>query len=639
MPKLLAPCVIICCFVPAPTLAAEPASADNLSQRVVATAHSDKFDHSLIQTIQKLPRAERPPLAIKLLKSPNSAMRHQALLILKEFPPKIAAASIRQLLDDKNPDNRAAAEQYLAKRTKDAKAWQLLLREAASHDPNVAIPAIKALGHLGGPRAAEALLAVLKDKENPHKVRHTAILVAGMARFKSCVPAFVESLDNREPSKRFRKDPARVCDLAATALENTYEIYRLGAPGAFFTATVEERDQGIAAWKAWYAAQGASPGLTPRMAHLHRVVESSLRELADSPNQVMRKRIKNRLEHAFKTRFCLGDLPGVDAVVTPSVRDLWRILQVFDEERWYRHLNTWSDLQLAFNREFLPSFKTLPTEPDAQALAFIQFARTVKSFERIWVWSFCRNFAEVFPASKHLRAIRTIRSELEAAFEAAKKQVVLHGHIAVLEPKPAPLRRGGMVPTGYTALRMQLRREPSNWPLYGANVEHFRKKYERAVAKNDPQKPPYVYDITFKQWIKLYTGNEWPYLGNAIYRWRVLKDAERAIEFANKALILNPGNAKAYAIRGMIRIAADSSLDKAEADLRHAFELDPTSLGDEEETSDAVIFLARRIIQKDSQGSIAAQLKALGRLKPRKAAQPMSEDNRFKALLNELQNR
>ena len=196
-----------------------------------------------------------------------------------------------------------------------------------------------------------------------------------------------------------------------------------------------------------------------------------------------------------------------------------------------------------------------------------------------------------------------------------------------------------MVPAGYTALRMQLRREPSNWPLYGANVEHFRKKYERAVAKNDPQKPPYVYDIVFKQWIKLYTGNEWPYLGNAIYQWRVLKNAERAIDFADKALILNPANAKAHAIRGMIRIAADNSLDKAEADLRRAFELDPTSLGDEEETNDAVIFLARRIIQEDSQGSIAAQLEVLARLKPRRSAQAVSEDERFKGLLNELQNR
>jgi len=208
------------------------------------------------------------------------------------------------------------------------------------------------------------------------------------------MPALVALLDNQERSKRFRKDPARVCDLAASALEMIYDVYRLDAPGAYFTAEIEVRDKGIGLWKQWYAKQAQNPNANPRMARLSQVVESSLNALADSPMQAMRKRTKNRLQHTFKTRFCLGDLSGTDAVVAPSVRDLWRMVQVFDEDRWYRHLNSWSDLQIAFDRQFLSKSASIPNEPEAQALAFIQFAQTIQSFERVRVWSFCRDFAE-----------------------------------------------------------------------------------------------------------------------------------------------------------------------------------------------------------------------------------------------------
>lgn len=639
-PRLLyVSCICVLCLLAGSTHALEPpanttrpdATAD-LAQVIDDVIESGKFDHSIIQAIQKQPRNERPDLAIRVLQSPNSAMRYHALRILKDFPPDIVAQSVRQLLNDESPDNQIAAALYLAKKANDGEARQLLLDGARAQNPAVALPALKALGLLGGETTEETLLAILRTDQTLPKVRDTAILLAGQVKAKSCLPALVEFLDNRKPSKRFRKDPARVCDLAASALEMMYDVYRLDAPGAYFTATVEERDKGIAAWKEWYASRATSPDANPRMTHLSAVIESSLEALGGSPVPAMRKRIKNRLQHAFKTRLCLGDLPGVDAVVSPSVRDLWRILQVFDQDLWYGHLNTWHDLQLAFSQKFLSDPKTLPKQPDAQALAFIRFARTAESFPRIWIWSFCRNFPEAFPASKHLENVRTIQAELETEFAAKKMQVVLHGHIAVLEPKRGPVRHGNMVPDGYTALHMQLQREPSNWSLYGPAVEYYKKWHEEAIAANDPKKLPYIHDFAFKQQMKLYTDNEWPYLGNTIYQWRVLKNAKRAIEFADKALILNPGNAKAYAIRGMIRVVSSRESELAERDLKKAYELDPDSLGDEPETVRAIAFLVERALDVGEKPRAREYLKTLGRLRAYGAQQPFSETLEFKAV-------
>jgi len=62
---------------------------------------------------------------------------------------------------------------------------------------------------------------------------------------------------------------------------------------------------------------------------------------------------------------------------------------------------------------------------------------------------------------------------------------------------------------------MKLQREPSDRSLYGPGVEYYKKWYQQALAKNDPKNPPYVYEVLLQQWVTLYTGNEWPYLGNA----------------------------------------------------------------------------------------------------------------------------
>ncbi len=636
MAKLLVACCILCCLAASPTPAAEPPTADDVSQRIVAAIESGEFDFPLIQEIKKLPRDEQPPLAIRLLKSPHAGMRGHVLSLLAEFPPNAVGDAFREQLNDTSPLNRSKAAWYLAEKTKDAEARKQLLEQAVASEQDAALPALELLGrsNLRGDDVSQVFLAVLKDEARSPRLRAAAILAAGQTKSAQCVPVLAELLDDQTPRKRHRNDTSRLCDVAASALEMIYDIYRLDKPGAFFTAPLEERDRGIAEWKAWCTAQAENPDPNPRMTHLGRLVESSLDALADSPTPAMRARVKNQLQNAFKMRFCLGDLPGADAVLLPSVSDLWRILQVFDEDRWNRHVQSWDNLQLAFDRQFLSNPADIPEDPEGQALAFIRFARTVKSFERIWIWSFCRNFIEVFPDSKHLEDIHTIQAQLEIEFADAKKKVVLHGHIAVLEPKPEPLRHGNMVPEGYSALHDSLQREPSNWSLYGEAVEYFKQWHTAKLAANDPEKPPYIRDPAFPQWIKLYTGNEWPYLGNAIYRWRVLQDADRAVEFADKALILNPVNAKAYALRGMIRADAGTEPVKALADLTRAYELDPASLGGEAETHTGIAFMIKKAIE-NRQGDLAREyLKTLGPLREFRSGQPFEATEAYTRLAN-----
>ena len=608
------------------------ASGDTLSDQVASVVKSGKFDLSVVESIQALPKDAQPALATDLTESPHPAMRYQAFLILKECPPDMAAEGMRKLLSDKNLETAMQAAAYLAGKASDAEARALLLKNATDADPFVAAPAIQALGALNGDDEEEALLKLLRNTEAPKSVLLAAIAATGSAKATKSVPALVKLLDDTRPRQQHDKDTARICDLAAAALEGIYGINKLDKPGAFFTATVEERNRGLAAWKAWYANQTTQPDADPRLTHRSSVVEASLKSLADSPGPETRARVKNQLESAFTTRFCLGDLPGADAVISPAVRDLWRILQICDEGTWYRHLNSWSDLQIGFDRQFLSKLTSLPQDTEGQALAFIMFARTVESVDRIWIWSFCRNFVEVFPASQRINDVRAIQSELEAAFAQAKMQVVLHGHIAVLEPRADAPKYGKLVPTGYTALHMQLQREPSNWSLYGPAVEYYKKWHEEAAAKNDPKNPPYVYDVLFKDWITLYPGNEWPYLGNAIYQWRVLKNSERAFMSADKALILNPDNAKAYAVRGMIRVVEGKEPDKAIANLTHAYALDPKSLGDEPETHAAIALLIEKALEAKDIARAKEYLKTLGSLRAFGSDQPFQSTDTYAKL-------
>lgn len=604
----------------------EAVTGAQVRQAVDQIVESGKVDHSVVRQIRQVPRGEQPALAARLADSPQAAMRRQALMILVDFPRDVAAEAIRKLLDDQAPGIRNQAALYLAQEGGESGARERLLKNARAEDPTVAAGAVSALGALGGEDVHALLVSLLKTAETPKPVRVAAIAAAGRARARQCAPALFQLLDEHELRGLYGRDPARICDLAAAALERIYGINHVEPPGAYFRAPLEPRERGIARWQEWYAQQQKQPDGSPRKTYIGALIEESLKQLGADPDGETRARIKQRLTATLKTTFCLGDLPGIDAAVGPSVRDQWRILRVEGEAAWYKHVNHWQELELAYRASFLPKAQELPAKADAQALAFIRFVHDQTRFPRIWLWSFCRDFAVVFPKSQLLPKVGELRAAIESEFRKQREQVVLHGHIAVPEPlAPRGRPSGGMVPTGYTALYLAVTAQPSSWPLHRQVVEAYR----RMNLAQD------TYPI-FLQQSKLYPGNEWPYLGNAAYQLRVRQDAKRALEFADKALILNPGTAKAYAIRGMIRVVSAASPEQAHADLARAYDLNPTSLGDEPETLQAVIFLVERTLAAGEKGKATTMLKRLGGLRAFGSEQPIKQSAELGALIRRV---
>ena len=608
----------------ASALAAEVPFPEAVRREVEALAQSGECDLSVVGSIQNLPRAERASLATRLAAAKHPAVRYHALLILREFPPQVAAESIRKLLEDESPATRNAAALYLAKEAKDLQARSLLLRNASSADPLPAASAVEALGSLGGPEVSEVLLKLLQDRGTPNVVRLAAIQAAGAARATECTPALVGLLDDRALREMHRGDTVRVCDLAASALEQIHQLNHIGPPGFYFSASVEKRDEGIALWKAWVAKGGGQAGSGSQEKYLDRLIGESLKTLQDSPDEEARKGVRTRVEAAFKVTFCLGELPGVDALVALSVRDIWKILRVTERGSWGTVLNSWHTLQLEFLAKTLPKEKGKASAPDRQALAFVLLAESVTAYPRVWVWALCRNFGEAFPKSGLAPRANEVKARLEAQFRKERMQVVLHGHTPVLEPlaRPTTAPARGVVAEAYTALWNSLSQEPSNWALHRSVIEYYRR-----ASIHMADYPP------FPQQSQLYRGNEYPYLGNAAYQLRVQNNPKLAIEFANKALILNPGNAKAHAIRGMIRVVSGDSLDAGLVDLMHAFELDPASLGDEPETLQAAVFLVEKTLASGDKVTARTYLKSLGELRAFNAQQPLKTADEFRALL------
>jgi len=606
--------------------AGEAVTAAQAREAVDQVVQSGKIDHSVVRLIRRVPRSEQPALAARLADSPQAAMRRQALMILKDFPGQVAAGPVKKLLDDEDGSIRNQAALYLAQQGGDRRARDHLLKSARAEDATVAASAVAALGALGGEDVCELLAKLLETAETPKPVRVAAIAAAGRAQAKECTSALIRLLDEHELRGMYGRDPARICDLAAAALEQIYGINHVDPPGAYFRAPLEPRERGIARWQKWYEQQQEQPDRDPRGTYIGSVIEESLRQLSTDPDGETRVRIKQRLTAALKTTFCLGDFPGIDMVVGPSVRDQWRILRVEGEDTWYRHVNHWQELELAYRAGFLPKAGDLPAAADAQALAFVRFVQGHSSFPRIWLWSFCRDFAAVFPKSQLLPEANAIKAGIESELRKRRKQVVLHGHIAVAEPLVVVSRvRGGMVPSGRSALSLAVNAQPSSWPAHRRIINAYRRR------KLEMDTYPFL-----RKQSKLYPGNEWPYLGNAAYQLRVRRDPKRAIEFADKALILNPGNTKAYAVRGMIRVVSAASPEQAQADLARAYDLDPSSLGDEPETLQAVIFLVEGTLAAGDKGKAGTMLKRLAGLKAFGSDQPIGQNAELKALVRRV---
>ena len=584
-------------------------------------AQSGAFDLSIVKSIQALSRDARPVLAMRLADSPNPAMRYQALLILKEFPPESATAGMRKLLSDKNPETAMQAAAYLASKTKDAEARALLLKNATDADPLVSTPAVQALGALGGDDVEEVLLRLLQNAETPKPTLLAAISAAGTAKATKCVPALTALLDNRELRKMYPDDNARVCDISAANLEEIVGSHRLPV-GAYVTTSLPERDEGIAAWKEWVAQQATQPDLHPRTTLADKLLSQQLVLLMEKTTSDARHATKVRLQQAFHTDFCLGDLPGVTALVAPSARDEWRIMQANGEDSWFRSVGHWQELDLAYERQFLTSTQ-LPGQPDEQAASFIAFADTTP-MPKVWIWSFCRDFADIWPKSAQAPKIATLQARIVVDLAKEHKKVVLHGRIAVAEPTPPlSVEHPTMIAEGYGAISDAVNAAPSSWGRHRAAVAYFAEENSHLDVYHK------LADFSVQ-----YPGNEWPFIGAAAYELRVRKRLDRGLDYVNRALILNEANSKAYAIRGMLRVTLgkETNADLAVTDLKRAYELDLKSLGDEPETHAAIALLIEKALEAKDTARAKEYLKTLGSLRAFGSDQPFQSTDTYAKL-------
>jgi tetratricopeptide (TPR) repeat protein len=117
---------------------------------------------------------------------------------------------------------------------------------------------------------------------------------------------------------------------------------------------------------------------------------------------------------------------------------------------------------------------------------------------------------------------------------------------------------------------------------------------------------------------------------------RVKKRQALAVDFADKAIILNPMNAKGYAIRGMIQMASSQGIHAALSVLRKAFQLDPASLGDEPETAQAVSFLVEKTLALGDKPKAGEYLEKLGDLKAFRSEEPLKKTATYRKLLESI---
>lgn len=603
---------------------AEPGRT-GLRERVEAAARGGEFDLSLIQAIYALPRSEQAGLAAELARSPHPAMRRQAIVILQNYPPRVAAASLRKLLGDPDPDNRDWAALYLAQRTGDPKARAILLENARKDNATLAANAIRLLGRLKGPDVSALLLEVLRDEEAPGCVRTAAISAAGEAEAFECTPELARFLDERRPRSDRAGDSVRICDIAAAALERMYRVRKSSLKYVFLTGSVKARDDAIALWKQWYIRQGRTAMGASREHRMATALSESVKTLESSSEGDIRYAAKATVQANFSLAFCMGDLRGVDIVVAPSVQDLWSIMRASSEDDWHRFLNPWRDLESAYRAQFLRSSREASLQDDEQAAQFIRFADGVPRFPKVWVWSFCRTFSERFCDSRLLADVDAMRQTLNAGFRRIGRHVVVHGHIPVLEPLPEQVEKMCHSLTGTALLCSRLKCDPSNWELHQEALTYC------ALRRTASEQYPLFADIC-----KLYPGNEWPFVANAAYQSRHREEHGVALQFADKALILDPGNPKAYAVRGMIRVVAGKGGELALDDLKKALELDPHSLGDEPETPQAACFLVEQTLRVGDKAAARKYLEVLGELKAFRAEQPLKDTAKFKELVEQV---
>lgn len=281
-------------------------TAENLKQRIEKVIASGKFDLGIISPINRFSREQRTGIALILVDSPHPAMRRQAILILQSCAPDVAAETFRKLLDDSDPGNRVLAAAFLAEHTNNAKAETTILQTAASDDPNLALPAITALGKLKSAEATALLKKRIGAKATPDAVLAAAIAAAGNSQSADYTDALVKLLDRTELRSQRHMDNVRICDLAAAALERIHDIHHTGIKNAYSSGPIEVRDKGIAAWKAWARKRERSGAGEGRIGYIDSLLRDCSEELLIASADD-RKRIAAKISVALGTTFCLGD--------------------------------------------------------------------------------------------------------------------------------------------------------------------------------------------------------------------------------------------------------------------------------------------------------------------------------------------
>jgi hypothetical protein len=414
-----------------------------------------------------------------------------------------------------------------------------------------------------------------------------AFLGVGQSRSLLCSPKLFELLDDKSQSAQHAKDTTRVCDLAASALEFLHGINHTGIRNVYFNGPIGAREEGIRSWKSLRERYSPTYALWKRQ-YLDVLFAELTTLLKTELDKESKNRIKEKMLRFPGTTFCLGDLSGVDRVVLNEVHDVWRFTKVLEPSEYGKHFGSWSTLHQRYRSKFLPMAIEKAASNDETAAAFIKWISGQKYFSQIRLWSLCRNFEEEFPESKSLGEVKNVQQAISDSFKENNRQVVLHGRIAVLEPLPRiprPNKSGGvaMIPSEHTALANLITQFPSDWALHRKAIVQF--------TATTPEHYHYYTSYSIR-----YPGNEIPYLANAAYQLRRHKKLREALQWCNKALIINPENPKGYAIRGIIKmkIAGKAFPHRGYDDLLKAFQADPLSLDFEPETHEAVRTLLSR---------------------------------------------
>lgn len=576
-------------------------------QADVARAIADTaFDARVFGEIAKLPVDEQVAVLGTFAQAANIRMRQQAVAALIPIGPDQAEAAVRGFADDSVDEVRMLALAFLYLKADDMKAKEQFLPGLSSAKLLTAMAAVRSLARFPDEdEANERLATVLLSTECIAYARFEAMVAIGTSRNRALLPTLFQLLDDPTPLRRTQDDTSRFCDYAAQTIERIYEVHRLPM-NAYYQGELAVRDAAIAKWQAWGREQTDVMTADPKASVTADTVEHAMAVFAGEGGD--RKTARDSMQLAFSGHLCLGHLPGIDWVILPSIRDLTRVLSVLGDDRRNAEVRPWSDLDLRLLREFLPAHPGLMAAlPDAQAAAFIQFVvenpkKTGDPFPDDWAWSFCRSFPEVFPDSPRREEVAGYGRRISERTQLRGMRIMLHGTIPELEPIPQEAttpKAGGAIQIGFGAAAQRVSNEPSNWERYRAAVDCLVKSCATRRNKGEEVKPFGVFE---RQQIQQYPASEFPLLGEAAAYLRVWSDPATALEYADKAKTLNPGNPKVLAIRGIILLELDPpQTEDAFLALWQAFELAPESLAGEPESDQAVTFLLGEIRKRQGE--------------------------------------